>query len=338
MKIIYAPAHCLHNPAREFAPEGCIPYPESPQRAEAIITALRAAGFSDITAPKSEDLEPILAVHRHDYIRYLEHIYAAWVEAGETSEMVVASVFALGIRAQKPQALASQAGYYSYDTTPLVEGTFAAAVEAAHCALAGADLLLAGESVAYALCRPPGHHASSYQYGGYCYLNNAAIAAARLARGDKVAILDIDYHHGNGTQDIFYETGRVCVVSIHADPERAYPFYWGRQQEKGRGAGRGANHNYPLPAGTDDEAYLEVVEQALERIARFEPGFLVVSVGADIYREDPLGDFSVTLDGFGRIGEKLAGTGLPTLLVQEGGYHIDSLGAALVHLLDAYRP
>jgi len=333
MKIVYADSHRQHAPAHELTRRGPIPYPESPARAEAVLQALQDVGFADVIPPREYPLDALLAVHDPDYLHYLEHAYPAWVAAGQPEEGVVSVTFALRRQARKPGSLVDQAGYYCYDTTPLVKNTCAAAVAAARCALTGADLLLTGDKAAYSLCRPPGHHAGRDLYGGYCYLNNAAVAAAHLSGRGPVAVLDIDYHHGNGTQDIFYTSDQVLFVSLHADPDRQYPFFWGRADEQGAGAGMGFNHNFPLPAGMDDDQYLQALDQALEIVAEFTPEYLVISAGVDTCKGDFWGDFALSPEGFGRIGERIAGLGLPALLVQEGGYDIERIGTAVANLL-----
>jgi acetoin utilization deacetylase AcuC-like enzyme len=197
-------------------------------------------------------------------------------------------------------------------------------------------MLLEGQSAVYALCRPPGHHAGRDIYGGYCYLNNAAIAASRLSKEARVAILDIDYHHGNGTQDIFYHSKHVLFVSIHANPNRAYPFFSGFADEHGIGEGFDFNHNFPLEAHVDEVQYLTVLNQAIDIIQQFDPGFLIVSFGVDNFCEDPLGDFDLSLESFSHIGERIARMQFPTLLVQEGGYNLQQLGESVVNMLWAF--
>ncbi|MFH1570913.1 MAG: histone deacetylase family protein, partial [Gemmatimonadota bacterium] len=204
-------------------------------------------------------------------------------------------------------------------------------------ALAAADEVAAGERAAYALCRPPGHHAGAGYFGGYCFLNNAALAAARLARQGPVAVVDIDYHHGNGTQDIFYDSDRVFFASLHADPDWEYPLYWGRADETGTGPGAGCTLNVPLPPGTGDGEYLAALGRALAAARAFGPSCLVVSAGFDGYGGDPLGQFRLTAAGYGRIGAALAGLGLPTVIIQEGGYHLDGLRTGVPALLAAFR-
>ena len=337
MKVVYADTHRLHDPPSEFVRDGMYPYSESPGRAAAILQALKQEAHVDIVPPRDYPLDPIHAVHDSDYLHYLETIFSAWIEAGRPSSGVIPETFAVRPRRAPPAQILKQPGYYCFDAqTPIVNDTRTAALAASRCALTGADLLREGASAAYALCRPPGHHAGRALYGGYCYLNNAAIAAAHLNRQGRVAVLDLDYHHGNGTQDIFYDSDQVLFVSIHADPNRAYPFFWGYPDEQGTGAGRGFNHNFPLPAGVDDDHYLQVLDQVLELIRQFTPGFLVVSAGVDTSGSDPLGDFDLSLEAFARIGEHLARMHLPTLLVQEGGYNTDQIGLAVVNLLRGF--
>jgi acetoin utilization deacetylase AcuC-like enzyme len=215
-----------------------------------------------------------------------------------------------------------------------LEGTWEAAYWAAQCALTAADLVHGGDRAAYALCRPPGHHAASDLYGGYCYLNSAAIAAQALRRiGETVAILDVDYHHGNGTQSIFYSEPCVFYASLHADPEEEYPYYWGSEDERGEGPGLGANRNWPLPSRTGDQAYLDALDEALAVVRRFAPRWLVVSAGFDTAAGDPEGGFALTAEAISEVAWRLAGLALPTVVVQEGGYRLERLGQDAVTFL-----
>jgi len=217
---------------------------------------------------------------------------------------------------------------------PIGKHTWEAAMSSAQCAVTGARLLRSGESCVYALCRPPGHHAGPDFFGGYCYLNNAAIAARVLCQGDgRVAIVDIDYHHGNGTQAVFYEDPEVWYGSLHVDPDIDYPFYAGYADEVGEGAGRGTNCNVPLPPGTSESRYLATLEMLLDRMSAFEPLYLVVSAGFDTYVDDPIGSFQVTTDGFQEMGRRIRTLDLSTLVVQEGGYCVPDLGRNAVALL-----
>lgn len=231
-----------------------------------------------------------------------------------------------------PSQIEGKVGYYALSgETAITATTFEAALASASLAVSGADRLLAGERVAVALCRPPGHHASRDQFGGYCFLNNAAIAAERLARGDgaapqRVAILDVDFHHGNGTQQIFYERDDVQFVSLHGDPARAYPYFTGYADEVGTGRGRGATLNVPLPARTADDPYLDALDRACEAVRAFGPSLVVVSLGLDTFVTDPIADLAITTDGFRRSGERVGAMGLPTVVLQEGGYDVAALG------------
>ncbi|HEU5089619.1 MAG TPA: histone deacetylase family protein, partial [Roseiflexaceae bacterium] len=258
MISIYSPDHALHDPPFEFLDGALVPVFESPRRAEIISAAIVRAGLGPLVTPRSFGLEPIRAVHSDEYLAYLEHIYDQWVAAGGAPESVMPGTLAVRwMERPCPNPIATP-GYYCFDlSAPIVAGTYAAARAAANVALTGAALLQQGQRAAYALCRPPGHHAGRDLYGGYCYLNNAAIAAQALLAGNwwqgntaprRVAILDIDYHHGNGTQQIFYERDDVLFVSIHADPARQYPYFAGYADECGAGAGSGYNLNIPLEA------------------------------------------------------------------------------------------
>ncbi len=338
VKVVYSDEHHRHDPPSEFVRDGMYPYSESPARAAAILDALRQEGCGEIIPPQEHPLDSIRAVHDEDYLHYLEHIYPAWAEAGRPETGVIPETFASPEMSSRPRQLLRQPGFFCFDAqTPIVRHTHAAALASTHCALTAADQLLAGATAAYALCRPPGHHAGRASYGGYCFLNNAAVAAAHLGRRGRVAVLDIDYHHGNGTQDIFYDSGRTLFVSIHADPNRAYPFFSGYAAEVGKGDGRGFNLNYPLPAGVDDRRYLQVLDQALEEIGSFRPGWLVVSAGVDTCGLDPLGDFRLSVDGFRQVGRDIAALNLPTLLVQEGGYNLACIGASVLNLVRAFE-
>jgi acetoin utilization deacetylase AcuC-like enzyme len=287
-------------------------------------------------APWPHGAEPVLAVHSAEYVAFLERAYERWVAAGGAPQGVMPSTFALRrFGRHSPDAL-GEPGYYCFDLSGvIVPGTYAAARAAADTALSAADALLAGERHAYALCRPPGHHAGRDIYGGYCFLNNAAIAAHYLSPTNRVAVLDIDFHHGNGTQDIFYERADVLYVSIHADPARHYPYFVGLADERGAAAGEGFNLNLPLERGVSNERYLAALDQALEAVAAFAPRWLVVSAGFDTYAEDPVArnDFALTGEAFAQIGARIASLRLPTLHVQEGGYAVEALGDNVVSYL-----
>jgi acetoin utilization deacetylase AcuC-like enzyme len=240
--------------------------------------------------------------------------------------IVYPEVFPIRRPERIPSALEDRAGYFCADTfTPLTRNSYIAARDATNVALTAASLIAAGERFAYALCRPPGHHAERRIYGGFCFFNNSAIAAHYLAREGKVALLDIDYHHGNGAQDIFYTRSDVLTVSIHGHPRHAYPNFSGYADERGEGEGRGFNLNLPLEPPVDDERYLSVLAKAFDTIAKFKPRYLVLSLGFDIMRGDPTGAFLVSVQGMRKIGQRIGRSGLQTLIVQEGGYSLRNL-------------
>jgi acetoin utilization deacetylase AcuC-like enzyme len=350
MRIISNPEHTAHDPPFEILDGAVTPYFEVPRRVQIIAEALAEAGFPAPELPRAFGLEPVTAIHDNDYVNYLRTAYDAWVAEGRSPQCVLPSALALRGMRTDTRSAQGRAGVYCFDlSAPIVAGTYGAVRVSADTALTGASLLLEGERAVYALCRPPGHHAARDMAGGYCFLNNAAIAAHQLARGERsggdfwgmrpavVAVLDIDFHHGNGTQAIFYERSDVFVVNIHGDPHREYPFFLGFADECGDHAGEGYNLNLPLPAGVDDEAYLAALETALEAIAGYSPNYLVVSAGFDTFDGDPLGDFKLTTLGYARIGERIAQLNLPTLFVQEGGYAIDELGRNVASLLGGFE-
>jgi acetoin utilization deacetylase AcuC-like enzyme len=241
-------------------------------------------------------------------------------------ETVYPYIFPIRRPEKKPRDKAIRAGYYCIDTfTPLSRAAYAAARAAVDCAVSGALLVEQGQPLVYSLCRPPGHHAERRVYGGFCYFNNAAIAAQMLTKRGKVALIDIDYHHGNGSQDIFYERDDVYVVSLHGHPNHSYPYFSGFADEVGTGAGKGCNRNFPLAEGVDDARYLETLQTALRGVRQFKPATLVVSLGFDIMKGDPTGSFLLTPRGMEEVGEALANLGIPTLVVQEGGYSLRNL-------------
>jgi acetoin utilization deacetylase AcuC-like enzyme len=311
-----------------------VPATETPARAEAIAAALTKDETFTSGAVTGHGLGPVHRVHDPAMVAWLEGAWAECHDLAPRREIIPDTVAHpamtgpgdLGEPTANPLA---RVGYWCFDTmTPIVAGTYEAARGAVDIALSALDAVLGGERVTYALCRPPGHHASRGVIGGFCYLNSAAVTAAamREAAGAPVAILDVDFHHGNGTQQIFYDTADVLYASLHADPDRAFPYYTGRGGEAGRAGGAGANRNLVLPAGCGDDEYLGVLDTALDLIAARRPAGLVVSLGLDTYRLDPICDLGLTTGGYQRIGSRVADLGLPTVIVQEGGYHLPSLG------------
>lgn len=341
MKIFYSTAHLRHAPTFEVFDGGVrVPIFEVPERATRILAALQQTDWAEILPPDDFGLDPILAVHDRGYVEFLASAWTEWLatdpEAGTAADKsaLLPATFALRNQARRPASLLGRAGYYMMDlSAPIVEGTYAAALASANCALSAAQAVEAGERAAFALCRPPGHHAGVSNCGGYCYFNNAAIAANWLSSKGKVALLDIDYHAGNGTQDIFYERADVLTISIHADPAFEYPHFSGYADQHGAGAGLGFHHNFPLPSGTDDTAYLETLNHALDLIREFAPSYLVISAGMDIYTDDPLGKIKVSHEGIAEIGRRIAKLNLPSVVVMEGGYNNEALGGNVVAFL-----
>lgn len=338
MKAIYDQRHQLHHP-RNFLVAGTLrPSPEVPERASVLLSAAQAGGH-EIVVPDDLGPGPRSLIHSAEYLQFLEHIAERWGRIDGAADEVMPNVHPGRPAGGYPASPIGQAGYHMADTAcPISPGTWEAACAAANAAAHGAQLLVDGELSAYVLCRPPGHHAFGDMAGGFCFLNNAAIAAQQLReRWDRVAILDVDVHHGNGTQSIFYDRADVLTVSLHGDPSGFYPFFWGYAHERGQGRGEGCNLNLPLPRGTGDDDFLDALETAFRRIGAFAPGALVVALGLDAYEGDPLAWLAITTAGFGAIGQAIGSLGLPTLLVQEGGYPAPALGDNLASFLAGFE-
>ncbi|MBB4287330.1 histone deacetylase family protein [Roseospira goensis] len=321
MRVFLSPAQRAHA-GDSFLVNGTLrPIPEQPTRIDHLLRAVSNLGLTPEAPPDSGDA-PLARVHTAEYLHFLRTIWTRWQRLPGASAAVRPNVFPDRRDGAYPRAAVGQAGYHLGDyACPVLRETWTTVRASAHGAVAAARAVHDGERVAYALCRPPGHHAGPDLAGGFCYLNNSAIAAADLtAAGRRVAVLDVDLHHGNGTQAIFYDRADVLTVSVHADPADFYPFFWGHAAERGRGPGLGFNLNLPLPLGTGDAAWLETVETALARIDAFAPDVLVVALGLDASAEDPFGGLAITPDGFARVGALLGAFGRPLVLVQEGGY------------------
>ncbi len=335
MRIYRSTRHTLHTPPHEFYDGALIPPYESAARAEIIDEALRTAGYTDVYAPQPVTRAELERIHTTAYLDYLASIYPAWCAAGGAPEAVLPSTLAvrwMQRRSTNPLALA---GYYAFDlSAPIVAGTWEASLDAASMAASAAYAALVGTSLSYARCRPPGHHAGSDMCGGYCYLNNAALAADILSQGGKVAVLDIDIHHGNGTQQIFAARADVLFVSLHGHPDECYPYFMGFADECGTGDGTGTTLNMPLSFGCDDATYLSHIDTALTAIRAHGSSALVLSAGFDTYGGDPLGGFALTQECYTAIGMRCAALGIPIVVIQEGGYAVAALGDNVVALLD----
>lgn len=335
MKAFLDDRQRAHDPRHFMANGTVLPNPEQPRRVEVLKAGAEAAGCT-FAAPDDRGMGPIAAVHSAEYLTFLRTIHARWRRIPDAGAEVIPNIHPDRREASYPRSAVGQAGYHQADTAcPIAEGTWDSAYWSAQTALSAAAAVHGGDRAAYALSRPPGHHAFADLAGGFCFLNNSAIAADWLrAQGKRVAILDIDVHHGNGTQGIFYARPDVLTVSLHADPVRFYPFFWGHAQERGAGAGLGANLNLPLPRGTGDDDYLRALDTALARIADFGTDMIVVALGLDAHANDPLKGLAITTPGFARLGAAIAATGLPLVLVQEGGYLSDDLGRNLTRFLE----
>ena len=334
MHIIYTERHKQHATDQVLFEGHPFDTEEVPARAEIILQAVREAHLGQVSAPVDHGIEPVLAVHDAGFVDFLRTVYTKYAAYFKTDEPVFTWTFATRCVGRKPEGFLGLMGYYGTGAgTPVLKGTWEAAYWATQCALSAADRVRAGERAVYALCRPPGHHAAVDLYGGFCYLNNAAAVARYLQADGRVAVLDIDYHHGNGTQMIFYSDPGVLFCSLHAHPDDDYPYYWGGEGERGEGPGEGYSHNWPLPQSVDDARYLAVLDRALGVVDAFAPRYLVVSAGFDILAGDPVGEFCVTTGGLSEIGRRIAALNLPTVIVQEGGYLLDALGESAVAFL-----
>jgi acetoin utilization deacetylase AcuC-like enzyme len=341
MHVVHTERHRAHDPKVETYLGVPVPANETPARADAIVAALSADGGFELTEPTDHGTAPILAVHDAGLLRFLEEAWSESVHQAIDREFLVAdtyptrSMFAgmsdeLVVARPEPTAIGGRVGWWGLDSSnPLVAGSYDAARGAVDVALTAADLVLGGEKVAYGLCRPPGHHAAAAMAGGYCFLNNAAIAAHAIAEstGERVAILDVDVHHGNGTQQIFWRRSDVLYASLHADPRRLYPFFLGHADEIGEGPGRGANLNLPQPLRADDSTYLADLDRALEWIDQSTGSVVVVSLGFDTYERDPIGDLALTTAGYHEMGRRVGALGRRLVVLQEGGYFVPDLGA-----------
>ncbi len=330
MRMFFDDRQRAHAPTQELHNGGFTTYAEMPARVDAILAAL-----GPVETPADRGEAAILAVHSPAYVTFLKDAARLWREAGRTGDAIP---YAFPIRGRRPLGLTridAMIGAHSFDaTTPITPDSWAASYGSAQSALAATHAVLEGDGAAFALCRPPGHHAGADYCGGYCHLNTAAIAAqaARDAGVARVAILDIDYHHGNGTQDIFYDRGDVFYASVHADPRTDYPFFWGHADETGDGEGLGATLNLPLPHGTAIDAFRTAQTTALDAIATFNPGLLIVSFGADTWAGDPISHFALTTPDYAVLARDISARGWPTAIVMEGGYAVDALG----HNVDSF--
>jgi acetoin utilization deacetylase AcuC-like enzyme len=337
MITVYHPAQAAHDPQFFLSSGAQKPCPEKPSRIEALLSGVRQLGLL-VETPPDRGLTAIAAIHPERYLTFLQGIHARWQKIEGASAEVIPNIHPASRTDGYPKSAVGQAGFHMTDTScPIGAETWNSAYWSAQTATHAAELILGGARAAYALCRPPGHHCFSDLAGGFCYLANTAIAAQILTMtGRKVAILDVDLHHGNGTQGIFYDRADVLTISLHAHPERFYPFFWGYPDERGAGDGEGANLNLALDRGTGDAGFQQALGQALDRITLWGADTLVLALGLDAFIGDPFAGLAVTTAGFGQIGQMIAALNLPTLIVQEGGYLCPELGDNLAAVLKAF--
>lgn len=341
MKTVYSEKHRGHAGQSELNEGAVVPGFERPERADFVLARVRSERLGDVVAPKAHDLATARKVHRPDYLDFLPTVWDRWTAEGRSGAALPFCWPTRGLRAdRRPDCIDGLLGYYSFDAgAGIVAGSWEA-IKASHdTALTGADLLQAGERAAFALCRPPGHHAGSGFMGGYCYINNAAVAAQRLLDqgAARISVLDIDYHHGNGTQEIFYARADVQVINIHADPMQEYPYFLGHSDETGADDGAGFNFNYPLPFGTGYEAWAEALDDGCEKLKGYRPDAIIVSLGVDTFEKDPISRFKLQSRHYPLIGARIAALQLPTLFVMEGGYAVEEIGVNAVGVLTGFK-
>ena len=340
MLTVYSEEHRHQDGKAELINGQLLPCFEMPRRAEMILARVREVQLGEVVPPEDHGRGPIERVHRRDFVEFLARAWDDWLAAGRTHDALPLCWPTRTLRQVCPETIDGRLSYYSLDAgTPITAGTWRAAYASAQVALTGARRVAEGAPAVFALCRPPGHHAAADVYGGYCFLNNAAIAAQALRDqgAGRVAILDVDYHHGNGSQAIFYDRGDVLVANLHADPRDEYPFFLGYAEETGLGAGEGANLNYPMRHGTGFDLWAEALDHACGKIAAWRADALVVSLGVDTYAGDPISRFRLESPDFVTYGRRIAKLGLPTLFVMEGGYAVDAIGLNAVNVLTGFE-
>lgn len=336
MKTIYSDTHRLHH-GTELKDGMLKPCFEMPSRADTILQRVHTTGLGDILAPNTYSVDHYTRVHSTRYVSFLQNAWSYWTAAGRQHDALPLVWPVRELRQDiEPEHIDGKLGFYSMDAgVPITAGTWQAVQNSANLALTGAELIRNGEQAAFALCRPPGHHAGIEYMGGYCYMNNAAIAAQSFihAGAKRVAVLDVDYHHGNGTQGIFYQRPDVLFISIHGNPIQSYPYFSGHKDETGQADGYGYNHNYPLPHGTDWQHYQHALEHACQRLKHYAPEALVVSLGVDTFEHDPISQFKLSNSDYLKMGAMLGALKIPTLFVMEGGYMVDDIGINAVNVL-----
>lgn len=341
LKVIYSEDHRKRASKTELYGGELVPPFECPERMDYILNRLEETGFGEITAPHGVQSDAVHKIHDAGYLSFLNSAWDDWKAEGFNGEAMVTVWQSRSMPSTHiPDFIEGKLGYYCLAAeTSISEGTAEAAWASLGVALSGAEHVLAGDRVAFSLCRPPGHHASRDQYGGYCFINNAAAAAQHMRdRGlDRIAVLDVDFHHGNGTQAIFYDRSDVLFLSLHGDPMAAFPHFLGHADETGHGDGEGFNVNYPMPAGTPFSKWSAALDDALDRISEFGADAVVVSLGVDTFERDPISFFKLVSEDFTKMGGRIESLGLPTLFVMEGGYAVEEIGINTVNVLTGFE-
>jgi len=339
MKTVFSPLHNLRSAKTELDGGILIEPHERPSRAETILARVKAQTLGDVLEPEEFGLEPVKRVHKPGYVEFLEHCWVDWVAEGKPGEAIPAVWCGRGMRPRMPKDIDGRLGYFSFAAeTSISEGTWEAACASANVALTAQKLVANGERAAFALCRPPGHHAHADLFGGYCFFNNAAIAAQAFCDQGypRVAILDVDFHHGNGTQAIFYDRDDVLTISLHGDPDLVFPHFLGFDDETGEGEGEGFNLNIVYPPGTPYSVWSQGLETACQRIEAFKPNALIIALGVDTFEEDPISFFKLKSADYLAMGKRIEQLGLPTVFTMEGGYDVDAIGVNTVNVMQGF--
>ncbi len=340
MITVYSEKHVLRDAKTELFGGQLVPPFECPVRAEYILERLQSVSLGKVIAPDEFGLDPITRIHDRGFLSFLEQCWENWTALGHKGEAIPTIWPARGMQQRVPNHIEGRMGYYALaGETAISNGTWEAARASANVALTAQMAINNGAREAFALCRPPGHHAAADMYGGYCFINNSAVAAQSFIDqgAGRIAILDVDFHHGNGTQAIFYDRSDVMFISLHGDPKDAFPYFLGYSDEIGSGKGEGFNINYPMGPGTNFETWGSALDDACKKIANYGPDALVISLGVDTFEKDPISFFRLSSNDFKRYGATIGALNLPTLFIMEGGYAVEEIGLNAVNVLQGYE-
>ncbi len=340
MLTVFSEKHALRNARTELYGGELVPTFECTSRAEYVLERLEQVKLGEIISPDEFAIDAVTRIHDAEFIRFLEECWRDWVAVGYKGEAIPTIWPSRGMRQRIPDHIEGRMGYYAMaGETAFSDGTWEAARASVNVALTAQAAIRDGANEAFALCRPPGHHAAGDMYGGYCFINNAAVAAqAFIDQGaSRVVILDVDFHHGNGTQAIFYNRSDVLFISLHGDPKDAFPHFLGYADETGEGVGEGFNHNYPMGPGTNFKTWGGALDEACRKISHYAPDALIISLGVDTFEYDPISFFKLSSDDFKRYGATIGRLKLPTLFIMEGGYAVEEIGVNVVNVLEGYE-